>query len=650
MREHVFTALCAFCGLGGGGRGLTQARAALFGNEARFRVLGGFDIDPAACRDFELLTGAPGWCTDVRDITAAELRRRYGDLAPDVVLITAPCKGASALLSKEKARTKKYRDLNRLALRWAEVMLDAWGAEPPRVVLFENVPRIKQRAGGMVRRLRKLLRAAGYVFTDGYHDCGELGGLAQVRRRWLMVARHPGRCAPLLYQPPKRRVRGCGEVLSQLPIPLDGAGGPMHRMPRLSWVNWVRLALIPAGGDYRDLDGVLKDGQTKREVFKRHAVQRWKDPSGTVAGSGSNGPGAVADPRLPLCDCGHSAADHGVGLGDHWNKMRVEDWYKPAHTVTGTDRIGSGAPSIADPRAKERFGNVLTVNPWDEPAAAVTSGTGPTNGGQSVADPRVPSFGGGREGVLDWGGPAGTVTGESYPSNGRNSVADPRAIELLLPKRPAYDHAYGVLRADEPSPTVAGGSAVGQGAYAVADDRIRSFGGGREGVLEWTEPAGTITGNARPSTGRFSVADLRIKCKPRDGAYGVLSWEEAAGAITGHAKIDNGRFAVADPRKPPDFTPIIIAADGTWHRPLTTLELAALQDLPTEIDGKPLVLDGSSVSAWRERIGNALPPGTAREIGVRVLVALLQHVLEAFALSSGDLDVWVREPNQECPA
>lgn len=555
MREHVFTALCAFCGLGGGAIGLQQARAQLFGNEARFRILGGFDLDPAACRDFERLTGSPAWCTDVRGITAPELRVRYGENAPDMVLITAPCKGASALLSKEKARTKKYRDLNRLALRWVEVMLEAWGNEPPRVVLFENVPRIKQRAGGMVRRLRKLLRSAGYVFTDGYHDCGELGGLAQVRRRWLLVARHPGRCAPLLYQPPKKRVRGCGEVLSKLPIPLDGAGGPMHKMPRLSWVNWVRLALIPAGGDYRDLEGVLKDGQPKREVFKRHAVQRWSDPSATVAGSGSNGPGAVADPRV------------------------------------------------------ERFGNVDRVLGWDQPS--------------------------------------GTVTHSPAPSSGAPAIADPRARELLIPKRPAYDHAYGVLRPDEPSPTVAGGSAVGQGAYAFADRRVRDFGGGPWGVLDWDEPSGTVTGNARPSTGRFSVADVRLKCKPRSGAYGVLSWEEAAAAITGSASIDNGRFAVADPRKPPDFIPIIIAADGTWHRPVTTLELAALQDLPTEIDGQPLVLDGTSVSAWRERIGNCLPPGAARETGVRVLVALLQHILEAFALAPGGLDVWVREQNKE---
>jgi len=96
----------------------------------------------------------------------------------------------------------------------------------------------------------------------------------------------------------------------------------------------------------------------------------------------------------------------------------------------------------------------------------------------------------------------------------------------------------------------------------------------------------------------------------------------------------------ADPRKPPPFTPVIVAADGTWHRPLTTLELAALQGFPTTVNGQPLVLHGKHTSHWRERIGNAVPAPAAQAIAERMLVALLQSVLGAFALDSGH-DVWV---------
>ena len=59
---------------------------------------------------------------------------------------------------------------------------------------------------------------------------------------------------------------------------------------------------------------------------------------------------------------------------------------------------------------------------------------------------------------------------------------------------------------------------------------------------------------------------------------------------------------------------VIRALDGTWHRPLTTLELAALQGLPTQIDGEWLQLAGGSKARWRKRIGNAVPPATAEAI------------------------------------
>ncbi|MFO7180890.1 MAG: DNA cytosine methyltransferase [Pseudomonadota bacterium] len=150
--------------------------------------------------------------------------------------------------------------------------------------------------------------------------------------------------------------------------------------------------------------------------------------------------------------------------------------------------------------------------------------------------------------------------------------------------------------------------------------------------------------NQSESSAAEAVVDrLCVSCSPRSGSYRVLSWEEAARTVTGSARIDNGPFAVADPRKPPDFTPVIIAADGTWHRPLTTLELAVLQGFPAEIDGKPLELDGTSQSAWRERIGNAVPPPAAQAIAERMLVALVEADMGGFSLRGDDLPVWVEQ-------
>lgn len=678
MKEY--TALFPFCGIGGGALGFKEAGAKLFGKEAQFRILGGIDFDEPSCRDFTYLTGAPALCADIAALTPNDLRAFCAD-CPDVVFMSPPCKGASGLLSAAKAKTAKYRAMNRLALRWLELMLATW-KERPKLILFENVPRLKQRAAGMLRRVRRLLKGAGYVFTDGFHDCGELGGLAQVRRRYLLVARDPKQVPTLLYEPPKLRVRGCGEVLGELPLPNDPAGGPMHRLPKLSWLNWVRLALIPAGGDWRDLDDVLRTGQPRREVFRRHHVSKWSKPSVTIAGTGSNGPSAVADPRVkpfgnvdrvtlwdeamgtvttstaPSSGAG-AVADPRFGLaacgeGAHNNVYRVEDWDAPAHTVTGATRPGGGAPSVADPRigaAKmgEHSGK-MRIEAWEAPAHTVTGSGRVGSGAPSVADPR---FGGGRMGVTPWDEPSKTVVGESLPSNGSASVADPRfgeGLDVLRVKK-AYDHGYGVLRQDEPSSTVAGGSMPGQGAYAVADNRYR----GTYGVLSWEESAPTVTGNARPPTGSYSIADIRFKCEMRSGTYGVMSWQTAAATIRAHHTVDTAPAAVADPRfphpkKPPTELQIIISADGTWHRPITTYELAALQSLPLMVNGEPLKLDGDSSGAWRERIGNAVPRKAAAAIGTQMLVCLLQADLGGFSLASQDTPVWISPPEARVDA
>jgi len=559
MTAIEFTALFPFCGLGAGARGFLDAQVHLLGRDVRFVSLGGIDVDPEACRDFELLTGSPALCADIHELTAERLRDVWPQ-APDVTFSSPPCKGFSALMNRKTAESPKYQRMNRLVLKWLELVLEAWPAAPPRLVLIENVPQIATRGRPLLREVKRLLRAAGYVFHAGFHDCGEIGGLAQVRRRYLLVARHAVSVPPLLYQPPKKRVRAVGEVLGPLWMPNDAAGGPMHVMPKISWLNWVRLALIPAGGDWRDLPGVL-DGQPRREVFRRHHVGRWDEPSATVAGSGSNGPSAVADPR---------------------------PWFR----------------------------GCLGVKRWHEPSGTVTGGSWPMNGGFSVADPRValdsdnPNRHWSKYRIVPWSKPAGAVCGATRPGSGSPNVADPRI------KR-AFDHAYAVIRwYDEPSPTVAAGSHPGQGAYAVGDPRLR--------------------------------------CAPRAGAYGVIPWQEAAKTVTGSACIDNGTWAVQDPRipdqpvmllgdvrRPPAAVPLIVSEDDTWHRPLTTLELGVLQGLPPVLDGKPLLLSGSRVSAWRERIGNAVPTPAARAIAEQMLVTLTHGALNSFALS-GSNDVWVR--------
>lgn len=595
MREFVYRVVFPFGGLGLGALGFTQAGITLpnYGVSARFECIGGVDFDAAACRDFEYLTGVPQLCADVTKLTVADVIKHFGASAPHCVFFSPPCKGASGLLSEEKSKTEKYRDMNRLALIWTQLMLKAWAKDLPPLILLENVPRLKSRAADMLKELCKLLKRAGYKIEDGFHDCGELGGLAQHRRRYLLVARLPKKCGQDLYHPPLKRVRGCGEVLSQVPVPGTPEArvwGRMHELPNLSWLNWLRLSLIPAGGDWRDLDGVLEKHQARREVFKRHAVEDWSEPTGTVGGSGSNGVANVADPRAAT-----------------FVHDKVTEWAKPVGTVTTSPAPSSGAHAVGDPRitqAETWGGGRLGVKAWGEPMGVVAGQSLPGNGCYAVGDPRFTFSENAhlnKYKVRGWGEPASTVIGATRPGSGSPGVADARVGLDDLRVKVAFDKGYAVLRWADAANTVAGGSAVGQGAY--------------------------------------SVADIRVDCAPRAGAYGVLEWDAPSRTVTAHLQHDNGAAAVSDPRKAPPFIPVIISDDGTWHRPLTTLELALLQGFPLRVRGEPLKLDGNAHSHWRERIGNAVPAPAARAIADRMLMSLVHHSLGAFHLSNEP--IWV---------
>jgi hypothetical protein len=250
--------------------------------------------------------------------------------------------------------------------------------------------------------------------------------------------------------------------------------------------------------------------------------------------------------------------------------------------------------------------------------------------------------------VQGWEEPAHAVTGESYPSNGVNAIADPRLG--------SYGQHANKLRVEgwgEPVHTVTGSDRVGSGAPSVADPRVPEFHNLCR-VESWDEPAHTVTGGTRPAGGALSVADPRVQSKARrddfvtSGHYGVVSWSAPSGAVTANGQHDNGAFSVADPRPlpaaldRPDPVCIIIALDGTWHRPFTTLDLAAIQygeDIARELMERPMA--GTSHTVWREHIGNGVPRATARAIGsVAAKTLLMARTNQTFCLSA--TPVWVR--------
>lgn len=568
-----------FAGLGGGAAGFNRSQARVGNLQAEFECIGGIDVDPSAVADFQRLAGVPGTVLDLfdreqyaswhgqppppgwREATVADIHRAFGHRRPHIVFTSPPCKGFSGLLNETRSRTAKYQALNRLTLRGLWLLLEAYADDPPEFILLENVPRIASRGRHLLDQIESLLSRYGYAFNETTHDCGALGGLAQSRKRFLLVARHIEKVPPFLYEPPCRPLRAVGSVLGRMPLPGDARGGVMHRVPLLHWKTWVRLAFVEAGSDWRSLnrlaveEGVLRDYLIVPSYHNGYlGVRGWDQPAGTVAGRSraSNGTFSVADPR-------------GATGAPQYQQYGVLGMDETAGAVIGVKSPGQGTFSVADPRhlGPAKHNNEFRIVPWSRPSGAATGAHGT---GQCVQDPR-----------------------RAGPAFGK----------------------YAVTPFEEASGTVISGSTTGQGAFAVADPR---------------------PGMARRDGDHYLTG----------GHYGVVPYSASAYAVTGHGRHDNGFHSVADPRLPDPaqkLVCVIRSLDGTWHRPFTTLELAALQSL---VDPEEhLELDGLSDSAWRERIGNAVPRDAAEAIGSVMGQALLAALSgQTFILSNQP--IWVR--------
>lgn len=443
-----------------------------------------FDLFDA--ENYALFHGSPppdGWLP----MTPADLRRLCPE-APDVVFGSPPCKGFSRLLGGKAARSKKYKALNSLVFRWLWLCLEAWPDQPPRLVLMENVPDIadvrrrkKKRGEALVEKVEKLLGAYGYASRRTEHDCGPLGGLAQHRNRFLLIARHVERCPALLYEPFEMPMQTIGDVIADLPVPCFENTVPMHDLPRITDKTARRLAFVEPGRDWRSIESTwqsaegwtlvdrgdgcrlllpttggrvdVEDPRATRAYHNRaFAVVRLGDASGTVTGGGrpSNGAFTVGDPRLGR-----------VAFNDH---LRLAGWPHRAPCVTS-----GNAGGVADPRLNPSAGRHSTkfsVKQIDEQAGTVTGAAGGDHTAQ-VADPRLTCTPNGATlRVLPVDGPSPTVTGTSGVwSSGSVQVADPR------PNRPPRNGAFGVQQLDGTSATITGVLDVHNGPAALGDPR-----------------------------------------------------------------------------------------------------------------------------------------------------------------------------------
>jgi hypothetical protein len=154
-----------------------------------------------------------------------------------------------------------------------------------------------------------------------------------------------------------------------------------HRSPTAAAFRIVAIAeQAGAVADPRAREGRHPNG--------KYRVCRYDSPTNAVIGASTTGMGAfvVADPV-------YCAGE----MGQYANKMRVVPATAAAPTVTGSDRVGSGALSVADPRPRgltrgDRQ-NYLSqshygIVGWTQHTKAIPGHVKDNNGSWSIADPR----------------------------------------------------------------------------------------------------------------------------------------------------------------------------------------------------------------------------------------------------------------------
>lgn len=575
-----------YCGIGGMALGAARCLVRMGGYVGRFRCLGGIDVNPKACRNFGRLVGVPATCMDLfdreqyidwhgkeppadwREAMPEDILRAAGGKYPDLVELSAPCKGLSGLLSSEKSKSKKYQALNRLTVRGVFLTLEAFQKDLPSVIFFENVPRIQTRGADLISTMRSMLESYGYAVHCGVHNAGKLYGGGQNRIRFFMIARNIAKVPKLIYKPRDLPLRSIGDVLSQLPWPGDvERGGPMHRLPQISMTTALRLACIRPGHDWRDLQGDLSGIKLAHDARQgAYLVSRWSDPARTITGASgvgvSNSPQAVAQPlngvpvdgdgkwtgqalRVtseaspsptvtsadgPSCGavCVAQAIGRKEGLGANFGGapglMGVIPYNSSSPTVSASAGVTqSNMPAaVADIQIQSdrgRHTNHMAVNGWEDEAGTVTGATHVANGAPSVQDVRLghEPRGGGPWGVNDWKEPAATVIGSSsVRGSNATAVADARP-ELKSIRLPDNDNRhsskYRVQAHDEPSLTVTTSDRIGSGAPAVQDMRLPDLPGRhttKYRVQDSKRPAATVTTDTDIQAGAPSVADLRV--------------------------------------------------------------------------------------------------------------------------------------------
>lgn len=280
-KTRQLTCLDLFCGAGGLSKGFETAG---------YNVLAGIDFWKDALVTYaENHKHSQAIQADMKTLDPSEIKRRLGCETVDVICGGPPCQGFSIA-------GKRIVDDDRNMLYKSFVKFVA--AFSPRAFVMENVPNILSIGDGVVREsILSDFKDLGYTVTYQILNAADYG-VPQARRRAFFVGLKDG-----AFEFPARSVDryvSIKEAISDLPEESLMEGAAYPRPPQSDFQRLMRknsdkvfnhdvtvhtertrkiIAMVPDGGDYRDLPKELQNTRKVHIAWTRYCS--WK-PSYTI--------------------------------------------------------------------------------------------------------------------------------------------------------------------------------------------------------------------------------------------------------------------------------------------------------------------------------------------------------------------------------
>jgi DNA (cytosine-5)-methyltransferase 1 len=235
--QLTITCIDAFCGAGGLSLGLSQAG---------FDVRAAFDFNPRAIETYRHNLGAHGFQADASLIAGTELKERASVNDLDLFAGGPPCQG----FSPQKRDAHLGDERNGLVLQYLRLLTEL----RPKAFLLENVAQLAQVRG---RRFIEEFNGLDEYSTHGQFYLAADYGMAQTRKRFVLVGIRNDQLAQAFIPPPARPWLTVGNVIGDLPEPPDDytvhSLYPNHRRSRVTAKNIERFSHVPQGGGWQDI-------------------------------------------------------------------------------------------------------------------------------------------------------------------------------------------------------------------------------------------------------------------------------------------------------------------------------------------------------------------------------------------------------------